>query len=384
MLVTDKESIMNCKQLTTILTLVCVSPFVSAAILIDAERGEECPTGTVESPLGTGYISNGEFIPSTDFSKNPSIGFIEECIPFSGSSDASYHQETTISTQQITRTTSSTVNQHIMTEVFKAFSLEYFSKPINKGSASSDSNSYKPDTFWGESTISQITEESSNKNITDFDTDIYQFIGGIDKRQGDVFYGTALTYAYTENEVTGGADSTMHTVGVTPYVAYKINNYIFASGLASYYYSHTNNIAGGTDIDTHDYEIEGNMNAFKVIESFILKGRAGVRYKHTNSSAINGAAGRDNTFDELTWIADAEIDYRFDSGLTLLTGVLYEHYDREESGASTRLRDNIFLMRYGIDYPISESLTIGAKIENDLNDEDRDYFTGTVHVRLEL
>lgn len=319
----------------------------------------------------------------TNSSKLIKMGFMTILTPmlfFNSKYGFGYLQPYEIAGQQITRKNSSAVNGRIMDRVFKAAT---FNKG-NKGAASADSRSYKPDIVWGEVNISQITEESGNVNIADFDSDIYQFIGGLDNNYNDLFYGMALTYAYAEHEVASNNDSTMHTVGVTPYVAYKFTDYLFASGLASYYYSHTNNINNIADIDIHDYEIEGNINAFKVIHSVILKGRAGVRYKHVNTSIINAPIGGDNTFDELIWIGDAEIGYRFDNGLSIFTGALYEHYDREASETSVRTRDNIFLMRYGVDYAVSKDFSLGAKIENDLNDEDRDYFTGTVHFRLEL
>ncbi len=97
-----------------------------------------------------------------------------------------------------------------------------------------------------------------------------------------------------------------HLVPITPYAVYKINDYLFASGLAGYLYTHTNKVDGGSDFDTHDYVTEGNLNAFKGIDKFVLKASVGVRYKHTITSVDNGGA-RDNSFDELTWFGDGEV-----------------------------------------------------------------------------
>jgi hypothetical protein len=253
----------------------------------------------------------------------------------------------------------------------------------NKVSASADSNSYMPDTVWGETNITSLTEHK--KNQPGFASNIYQFTGGLDKRHGDLFYGAALTYAYTDNNLVGNTDNTMHTVGITPYMAYKINDFLFASALGSYYYSNTSGNAGMRNIDTHDYSGEANINAFKVIDAFTLKGRAGVRYKHANSSQKGGMIGRDNTFDEITGIVDAQLDYKFDNGLTLYTGALYNHYAREASAASSLVRGNdVVWMRYGAEYPVTKGFLIGAKIENDLNDKQTNYLTGSINFRLEL
>ncbi len=244
----------------------------------------------------------------------------------------------------------------------------------NKMAASSDAKSDL--SFWGTSNLTQISEDQG----THFDTDIYQFTAGFDKAMGDFFFGSSLAYAHTEDE-QGTTTSTSDTVGFTPYAAYKINDYLFASGLAGYLYTHTNRVDGGNDQDTHDYVTEGNLNAFKVIDKFILKGRVGVRYKHTITSVDNGGA-RDNSFDELTWVGDGEVGYLVTDKLRVYTGLLYEYYDREASGASSRVRDSIAFMRYGAEYPISNDLTVGAKIQHDINDEDSDYITGSINARL--
>jgi hypothetical protein len=212
-------------------------------------------------------------------------------------------------------------------------------------------------------------------------TNIYQFVGGFDKVVGNWFFGSALSYAHTE-DLQGSSRTNSETVGATPYVAYKINDFLFASALAGYMYTHMNQTNGASDIDVHDYFTEGNINAFKVIQSFVLKARLGVRYKHTNSSLDNGFAGRDNTFDELTWIGDGEVGYLFNNKLRIYTGFRYEYIDREASAASSLVHDSLAFMRYGLEYPVSDQLLIGARFQHDVNEEDLDYMTGSVNMRL--
>jgi len=274
---------------------------------------------------------------------------------------------------QIIRTHSKVTFEHILFAAPDLWGMDT-SSSNNTMAASSDKGSDL--SFWGTSNLTQISEDQG----THFDTDIYQFTAGFDKAMGDMFFGTSLAYAHTEDE-QGTTTSTSDTVGFTPYAAYKLNDYLFASGLAGYLYTHTNRVDGGNDQDTHDYVTEFNMNAFKVINSFILKARMGVRYKHTITSVENGGA-RDNSFDELTWVGDGEIGYKLTDKLRAYTGLLYEYYDREASGASSRVRDSIAFMRYGTEYALSNDLTIGAKIQHDINDEDNDYITGSINARL--
>lgn len=323
--------------------------------LINASLGEECPAGQTESFVGLGYISGGEFFAGSPFDS------IEAC------------NTTGVTATQIIRNHSTVTFEHILFAAPDLWGMET-ANTENKMSASSDKGSDL--SFWGTTNLTQISEAQGSH----FDTDIYQFTAGFDKAVGDLFFGSSLAYAHTEDE-QGATTSTSDTVGFTPYAAYKLNDYLFASGLAGYLYTHTNRVDGGNDQDTHDYLTEFNMNAFKVINSFILKGRMGVRYKHTITSVENGGA-RDNSFDELTWVGDGEIGYRLTDKLRAYTGLLYEYYDREASGASARVRDSIAFMRYGTEYALSNDLTVGAKIQHDINDEDSDYITGSINARL--
>ena len=172
-----------------------------------------CPAGTTGTLAGIGYISAGTFFPATFGSP------VYDC------TTVPVVSAPTIQTLQIERTTSNLTNQHIMDKVVH----EYGSN--SPGAASGDSNDYKPDAVWGETNLSSLTEH--NSKVPGFASNIYQFVGGLDKRHGDLFYGAALTYAYTDNNLIANTDNVMHTVGVTPYMAYKINDFLFASGLGT-------------------------------------------------------------------------------------------------------------------------------------------------------
>ena len=325
----------------------------------------DCTDSGLEAEfIGIGGILNGVFITAEQVSFNEGTPVpVYQC-----------GAPTSTTGQQIIRNHTTVTFEHILFAAPDLWGMDGESDE-NKIAASSDKSTEI--SFWGTSNLTQISEAQG----THFDTDIYQFTAGFDKAVGDLFFGSSLAYAYTSDE-QGTTTSTSNTVGFTPYAAYKINDYLFASALAGYLYTHTNRVDGGNDLDTHDYVTEGNLNAFKVINSFILKGRVGVRYNHTITSPEIGVTGRDNSFDQLTWVGDGEIGYQLTNKLRIYTGLLYEYYDREASGASTRVRDSIAFMRYGVEYPVSNDLTLGAKIQHDINDEDSDYITGSINARL--
>jgi hypothetical protein len=360
------------KKLTTAL----IVPFLFAAHPAYAYlTSGTCSPGYTPFFVGNGVISGGSFVSATPGTP------IYDCVVVG--SEGELADTTTTNTFQIERTNFSVLNQHITSQIAAQSPLSLAAKSQNTQSASADAST-SPVTFWGETNFSNLTDH--NKKFGEFSTNIYQFTGGFDKRHGDVFYGSTLTYAYSDNSLPNNSSSTMHTVGVTPYIAYKINDYLFASGLASYNYSNTSNTVGfKNEIDTHDYSGEANINAFKVMDAFTLKGRAGVRYKHAFSSQKTGGFGRDSTFDEVTGIVDAQLDYRFDNGITIYSGALYNHYVREASGASMKINGNdVVWMRYGAEYAVRKGLLVGAKIENDLNDKTTNYLTGSLNVRLEI
>jgi len=351
----------NKKERVALLSLTLVS-FVAVASAVVGTltfHREDCTESSLKpNLLGDGQIINNTFIAQTGGSP------VYEC----GTGEAAG--------RQIVSNHARITFEHILFAAPDLWAMDTdFASSGNKMAASSDKKSSL--SFWGTSNLTQISEETGKH----FDTDIYQFTGGFDKAIGDLFFGSALSYAHTEDEQLS-VTSTSETVGFTPYAAYKVHDNVFASALAGYLYTHTNRVNGGSDLDTHDYIAEGNINAFKIINSFILKGRVGVRYKHTITSPEIGIAGRDNSFDELTWVGDGELGYKLSNNLRIYTGLLYEYYDREASGASSRVRDSIAFMRYGAEYPVSNRLTLGAKIQHDINEEDSDYITGSINARL--
>jgi len=280
--------------------------------------------------------------------------------------------------RQIVRTTNTLVSQHLASSVVNAFMFKpALDKEIKQG-AGSDQINNTPISFWGTTSLTEIHEDGAE--LVNFDTDIYQFVGGIDKKIGDVFVGTALTYAYSETEQLF-ADSTTQVLGITPYAAYQLTDFMFVSGLAGYNYSYIKHDIIDLDTDVHDYIIEGNLNFFKTFwQSIILKTRVGARFHHTYISSTNKPL--DATTDELLWLGDIELGYAFNNGLISYVGLNYEYFDREESFQNIKEHDGIAYFRGGFDYPVTNNLTLGAKVQADLNDEDTDVITGSMTARV--
>ena len=98
--------------------------------------------------------------------------------------------------------------------------------------AFADVNFMLPDSSW-----SEISEDKALGNIN-IDADIYQITGRIDKQLGDCFIGLSTTYANTETEISEfSTQADTHTVTVTPYAAFVINDNFFISGFTRYSYS---------------------------------------------------------------------------------------------------------------------------------------------------
>ncbi len=256
----------------------------------------------------------------------------------------------------------------------------------NAAAASADTDnhsSFLPDAFWGKHVYTSLSEDSNNLGYT---TDLYQFIGGLDKRVGNLFMGSALTYIYGETNQAGNNSST-HSIGITPYAAYKINDFLFVSGLASYVYTGVNGTQGRRDADVHNYSGEITLNAFKKVENFLLKGRAGLRYTH-NYTSLKGTFDAD--YDQLTWISDVEFGYNINSNVQVFTGILYEYIDKESTVGTSRLaispavHDGVIYFRGGLNYKVNEKMSLGIDASSDLNDEDNDILSFGANIRIEI
>jgi hypothetical protein len=274
-----------------------------------------------------------------------------------------------------------------------------FQNPL---AASADSKSLLPDSAWLTSSWSEISDDDAlNVHV---DADIYQVTGGVDKQFGDWFVGLSTTYAYTETEIglaggagslsTGGAafgsQSHTHTITVTPYVAFVINQNFFISGLTSYSYSRGEPDTGtiNLDSDSDGYTTELDFNAIKVIGDWALTGKTGFRYSHTDTyfdkPSLGGGVNlnQDNDADNWTYLVDARVGYslgRFVKGLRMSAGALYEYVETEDGED-----DGVLYMSTGLDYAVSKSFSVGLSYSHDVNNEDIDINSVAFNLRLAL
>jgi lipopolysaccharide assembly outer membrane protein LptD (OstA) len=158
---------------------------------------------------------------------------------------------------------------------------------------------------------------------------------------------------------------------------------MFISALAGYNYTHITDEVFNTDTDVHDYILESDLNFYKTFfNAIIVKSRIGTRFHHTYVSSLSN--GLDASTDELIWLGDFELGYRFQNQLTTYVGTYYEYFDRESSSFQIKEHDGILFIRGGISYPLTNNLTLGGTVQADLTDEDTDIITGSINIRLAM
>ncbi|QPK63700.1 autotransporter outer membrane beta-barrel domain-containing protein [Methylomonas sp. LL1] len=290
-------------------------------------------------------------------------------------------------TRQVFRQISSYINSRIERDI----NPEFFgpSMAVTRG-ASADGNSLLPDSLWSAFSWSRLSNDV--KANGDFDANIYQTTTGVDKKFGNFYIGTTLNYAGTSVDINpntvGGMVGSNHNVGLTPYAAYIINKNFFVSALTGYMYSNSSyrGAAPGSEMDAYQSEVD--LNGLHVIDQWFMKGKAGARYIHSHTKTDPVIAGgeivRDNQ-DSWTYLAEVEGGYAFKNGLRAFTGVLYEYNDSSEqnlNGVINVAGKSTFYYSAGADYSVSNKLSLGAKVQTDLNNHYVDLTTVTLTARL--
>lgn len=317
-------------------------------------------------------LSNGYFDSVTGLSCSPS------------SSSSSSEASSTILDQQsrqIVRQISSNITDRIASDLNPAF---FGPTSENPKGASADGNSLMPDALWSEFSWSRLSNDGDAPGIGVFDTDIYQTTTGIDKKIGNFYFGTTVTYAGSSTSENPNQHSSSHNVGLTPYAAYAFNKNFFLSAMSGYNYT-TNNFRGAQPESEADaYQTELDMNSLHVINQWFMKGKVGARYLHTHSKTepvIAGGALTRNNQDSWTYLVDAQAGYAFKNGLRAFTGVLYEYNNPKPNNGQA---DGIFYYSGGADYSVNKKLTLGTNVQTDLNNPQIDLTTVTLTARLNL
>lgn len=301
--------------------------------------------------------------------------------------------------QEITEQVSKQVNRQISNIISSRITYNInpaFNSLVNAKGAGDDDFSMMPDSLW--STFSWSNLQNDGNAFGKFHTNIYQTTSGIDKKIGDFYIGAALVYAAAVTDFSSMSHDDKHTVNITPYVAYMINENFFLSALTGY--SYTNSDPTYTlQSNTHSSISEIDFNSFHVIENWFIKGKIGGRYNHgyTRNDSILGKKASVNNSDSWTFLTDVSGGYAFDNGIRISTGVLYELNNKDvtnssiidtSTGISTNyvgVGDNsVFYYNAGIDYSISNALSLGANFQTDLSNSSIDLTTVGLNMRLAL
>jgi hypothetical protein len=250
-------------------------------------------------------------------------------------------------TRQIARQISDNIARRISSDIdatFKSSALQTSSLSNNGNpmAASADRNLFLNDaSLWSIFSWSRISNDGDSLGA-DFDVDIFQSTSGIDKKMGDFYFGGSLTYAYSHTDVGDPAgfgldvEDNVHSVALTPYVAYVINKHLFLSALAGYTYTNNNPKASFAtqESETDSYNTELALNGLHIVDKWYMKGKVGARYIHghlkTDPFLAGGPVIRDNT-DSWTYLVDGEGGYSFGNGIRLYSGVLFEYNNPKPS-----------------------------------------------------
>ncbi len=297
-------------------------------------------------------------------------------------------EATIAQTQQINRQTYNTISMRLMNIISRSFVRREDFASVRQMLASADDSAGMADaanaagansglSVWSEVSYANIEDDNQAVN---FNTDIFQLVSGVDKRFGDLIIGSALTYAHGDNQQSFRNYSS-NSIGITPYIAYKITDFMFLSGLLGYNYTGLDSRSAAPGSDFHEFTSEGNINFYKVIDAFVVKGRIGVRYTYGNMELDNGRSG---SSDSVSAIGDMQLDYFFNENLNVYIGGQYEHLDRNADGINAAYRNGVFYFRSGLDYAVSRQFSVGALIETDLSDQDRNLLKGGINFRLSL
>ena len=274
--------------------------------------------------------------------------------------------------KQINRQISSSITNHI-TENFIGSRTE--------------EDGFKPDDVWTNFSWSTLTNQT--KKLDDFNTDIYQSAIGIDKKIGDFYIGGTFVYAASNANFPNSINDVKHTVNITPYAAYEIDDNFFLSALSGYLY--TGAVAtSSTESDTQANISEIDLNSFHIVENWFMRGKLGGRYYHSDTEMNNQQLSQNKSYNSNTWtfLTDISGGFKFDDELKVFTGVLYELNNQSNlNNSQTKLQlndGNAFYYNAGIDYLVSKEFSLGANLQTDLSNSTVDLTTVGLNMRLEM
>lgn len=231
-------------------------------------------------------------------------------------------------------------------------------------------------------------EPDSDFDDVDQNTDIYQFVGGLDKRIGSFYVGLSAGYARTEfhSERSFGADffrveTDTDNGNFAPYAAWLINDNIFLTLLAGY----AREDVERTAVLRFDDRVFSSSSSFSAnmpftdlsvtgilpVDSLVLTGRIGHRFANFNPDDF------DDDFNVNTLYVNGEVGYRIGRLLpyfrTIYEGLIPEEGDYVD----------LVFVGAGATYDFSDAFSAGLSYQTELNQVDTvNFHQAVMEVRL--
>lgn len=218
---------------------------------------------------------------------------------------------------------------------------------------------------------------------TDIDTDIYQVVGGADKRLGSFYVGASAGYARDETQVSTRAsfdglvfdnefDFGAHNPSFSPYAAYLINENLFVTGIAGYSRAEIDDSRFDADSAFTDLSVTGLL----AVNQWVVTGRFGHRFAYSVFDDLSSFVDDDDSFENTLYVT-GEVGYRIDRWLPYFR-TNYEHIIPEE-GQDT----DLVFVGVGATYDFSDVLSAGLAYNSEVNHlDDFNYHRAVLDIRF--
>ncbi|MGH8583444.1 MAG: autotransporter outer membrane beta-barrel domain-containing protein [Gammaproteobacteria bacterium] len=208
-----------------------------------------------------------------------------------------------------------------------------------------------------------------NGSDSSVNIDIYQFVGGIDKRFGSFYAGASAGYARTEEEIEEDFlefDSGTDSPSFAPYAAWIINDNVFVTEIAGYAREEFDDIELATDTAFNDLSVTGLLP----LNHWVLTGRAGHRFAYTKQVDVTSPFDEvffspfDDDFFTNTLYVTGEVGYRIDHLLPYFRAI-YERIIPEEGDGR-----HVVFLGVGATYDFSDAFSAGLSYQTELDQLD--------------
>lgn len=217
-----------------------------------------------------------------------------------------------------------------------------------------------------------ISPSYTNINFNDFDADIdiYQVVGGADKRLGSFYAGASAGYARAEAEAFG-FDFGAHSPSFSPYAAYIVNDNVLVTGIVGYSRTEIDDNEIATDSAFTDLSLTGLLP----VNHLIVTGKFGHRFAYTDLEDAPSFVDDDSFVNTLYLMGEA--GYRIDRWLPYFRAT-YEHLIPEEGEDS-----ELVFIGVGTSYDFSDIFSAGLSYQTELNHlDDFNYNQAVLDIRF--